>query len=222
MRDQEAAEAQARSLAAQARAGGDPTAWFERLYAAAADGAAQVPWDRGEPHPLLVDWATTGQVSGSGQRALVVGCGLGYDAEYVAALGYSVTAFDISASAVRAARARFPGSPVCYLVADLLQPPADWLGAFDLVLESMTVQALPDPVRGAASARIREFVGAGGTLLVIAIAADQPARPEDGPPWPLTRAEVEAFAAGGLRPGRIDLIAEEGVPRRWRAEFTRA
>jgi SAM-dependent methyltransferase len=221
MSEQEAEE-RARSLAARARADGDPTAWFERLYAAAADGLARVPWDRGAPHPLLVDWAAAGQVNGTGQRALVVGSGLGYDAEYLAALGYSTTAFDISGSAVRAARARFPGSPVQYLVADLLEAPAGWRGGFDLVLESMTVQALPDPLRTAAIARIGQMVGPGGTLLVIAIAADEPVRPADGPPWPLIRAEVDAFAAGGLRPVRIDEVGEGGDPRRWRAEFSRA
>jgi SAM-dependent methyltransferase len=216
------AEAQTRSLAAQARTEGDPTGWFERLYAAADAGTAQVPWDRGAPHPLLVEWAAIRPADGTGVRALVVGSGLGYDAEYLAGRGYAVTAFDISDSAVRAARARFPGSSVRYLVADLLQLPADWPDAFDLVLESMTVQALPDPLRTAAIARIGQLVGPGGTLLVIAIAADQPARPEDGPPWPLIRAEVEAFAAGGLRPTRIDEVSEGGVPRRWRAEFTRS
>lgn len=216
------AEERARGLAARARADGNPTAWFEPLYAAAAAGTAQVPWDRGAPHPLLVDWAAAAQLDGTGQRALVVGSGPGYDAEYLAGLGYSVTAFDISDSAVRAARARFPGSRVQYLVADLLHPPAGWPGAFDLVLESMTVQALPEPLRSTAIARIGQLVGPGGTLLVIAIAAAQPARQEDGPPWPLIRAEVDAFAAGGLQLARIDEVREDGVPRRWRAEFSRA
>ena len=35
---------------------GDPTGWFERLYADAAQGQAIVPWDRRAPHPLLVEW----------------------------------------------------------------------------------------------------------------------------------------------------------------------
>jgi SAM-dependent methyltransferase len=218
---QQESDRQARGLAAQARAAGDPTGWFEQLYAAAADGKAQVPWDRAAPHPLLVEWARTRQLNGAGRRALVVGCGLGYDAEFVAGRGYATTAFDISGSAVRAARAAFPGSPVQYLVADLLHPLARWQGGFDLVLESMTVQALPDPLRRDAIASVRRLVGPGGTLLVIAIAAAQPPRPEDGPPWPLVRAEIDAFAAGGLRPVQIDEVREDGVPRRWRAEFSR-
>jgi hypothetical protein len=44
----------------------------------------------------------------------------------------------------------------------------------------------------------------------------------DGPPWPLTRADVEAFAASGLRTVRIEDIRDAADPgvRRWRAEFT--
>ena len=35
----------------------DPTGWFEPLYAAAERGEREVPWDRGEPRDLLVEWA---------------------------------------------------------------------------------------------------------------------------------------------------------------------
>jgi hypothetical protein len=41
---------------------------------------------------------------------------------------------------------------------------------------------------------------------------------EDGPPWPLTRAEVESFAGEGVR--LIALDRTRGG-RRWWARFTR-
>ena len=108
-----------------------------------------------------------------------------------------------------------------YLQADLLAPPAQWRQAFDLVLESMTVQSLPAQVRPAAIAAVPQFVAPGGTLLVIA-AAREPDEPVDGPPWPLTRAEIDAFAADGLEPAGIeDLPATDEFVRRWRAEFRR-
>ncbi len=84
-----------------------------------------MPWDRGGPHRMLVGWARERGISGTGHRALVVGCGLGDDAEYIAGLGFGTVAFDISASAIRAARRRYPGSNLRYVVADLLDPPAD-------------------------------------------------------------------------------------------------
>jgi SAM-dependent methyltransferase len=223
-------------LVAQALAEGDATGWFERLYAAAEDGSAIVPWDRGRPHWLLTAWAQEsgldgggwrGQESGldgGGRRALVVGCGLGADAEFIAGLGFGTLAFDISASAVRAARRRFPASTVDYRVVDLLHPPPDWRQAFDLVVESQTIQALPDPPRRDAIARIGDMVAPGGTLVVIALARDASEDPGQWPPWPVTRAEVEAFAADGLAPVRIEDVSDSGqIPpgRRWLAEFRR-
>jgi SAM-dependent methyltransferase len=235
-------------LVAQALAEGDATGWFERLYAAAEDGSAIVPWDRGRPHWLLTAWAQESGLDGDGRRAqesgldgdgrraqesglrgdggraLVVGCGLGADAEFIAGLGYGTLAFDISASAVRAARRRFPASTVDYLVADLLHPPPGWRHAFDLVVESQTIQALPDPPRRDAIARIGDMVAPGGTLVVIALARDASEDPGQWPPWPVTRAEVEAFAADGLAPVRIEDVPDSGqIPpgRRWLAEFRR-
>lgn len=210
-----------RRLAARSLAGDDPTGWFERLYADAEDGETTVPWDRGAPHHLLVDWA--GALGGEGRRALVVGCGLGEDSEYVAALGFDTTAFDISETAVRVVRRRFPDSNVRYVAADLLDSPGGWRHAFDLVVESLTVQSLPVELRSAAIAAVGELVGPGGTLLVIAAVQGEAGGPVDGPPWPLTRGEIEAFAASGLDAVRIEDIADAERPtvHRWRAEFHR-
>ncbi|MFD9943513.1 methyltransferase domain-containing protein [Nonomuraea sp. NPDC059023] len=206
----------ARRLAAESLAGGDATGWFERLYAEAASGAAVVPWDSGTPHPLLVEWSQGSQ--GDGRRAMVVGCGLGDDAEYVAGLGYATTAFDVSESAVRGARTRFPESAVDYSAADLLDLPGEWRGAFDLVVEIMTVQALPEDLHPPAIAAVRELVAPGGTLLVIASARDE-GGPVYAPPWPLTPAEVAAFGEGGFA-AAIEEIGD-GERRRWRAAFRR-
>jgi hypothetical protein len=200
---------------------GDPTGWFDELYAAAERGERDVPWDRAEPNPRLVEWARDRGVSGEGKSAVVVGSGLGEDAEYVAGLGFDTTAFDIAPTAIRAMERKFPGSRVKYVVADLLDPPADWRQAFDFVLESITVQALPPDYHAEATKRVTELVAPGGTLLVLSAAGDGHA---DGPPWPLTRAEVEAFEQGGLEMVRIEAIddvTDESFPHRWRAELRR-
>jgi len=121
-------DAESARLAARALADGRPTAWFEELYAAAAREEITMPWDRTRPSALLADWLTG---SGTGRSAVVVGCGLGADAEFVAAHGFATTAFDISATAVPTARQRYPTSPVDYRTADLFAPRDGW--AFDLV-----------------------------------------------------------------------------------------
>jgi SAM-dependent methyltransferase len=212
----------ARRLAGESLASGSATGWFERIYVAAERGETAVPWGRGAPHPLLVEWAEARGLRGRGRRALVVGCGLGDDAEYVAGCGFATTAFDVSPTAVRSARHRFPHSPVTYLTADLLAPPADWSGTFDLVVEILTVQALPEPPRHQAIAQVGRMVAPGGTLLVVAAAREESDSVEP-PPWPLTRREIDAFATDALSPARIEHIPHPDRPtaHRWRAEFHR-
>ena len=171
------------------------TDWFEPLYRAAERGEAEIPWARGAPNPLIEEWARG--LEGTGRRALVVGSGTGDDAEMVAALGFATTAFDVAETAVAIARRRFEGSPVDYRVADLLDPPPGWAGAFDLVVESITVQALPVSLRERAIDGVCRFVAPGGTLIVYSGVREEGEQVE-GPPWPLTRAEVESFARDGL------------------------
>ncbi len=213
----------ARALSGESIARGDPSGWFERLYSAAEGGEAVVPWDRGAPHPLLVDWAETTRLDGGDRRSLVVGAGLGSDAELIAGLGFRTTAFDISPTAIQMALDRFPQSEVQYAVADLLDPPEEWRRAFDLVVEIITVQALPRSVRAEATAHVRDFVAPGGTLLVISTALGDGDDPNSGPPWPLTRTELEAFAGDELEVRHIDRFPHPDEPQiqRWRAEFTR-
>lgn len=210
-------------LAERSIAAGDPTAWFEQVYAAAEAGQTEVPWDRRAPSRFLVEWAERRGLNGSrGKRAVVVGCGLGEDAEYVAGLGYQTVAFDISPTAIATARRRFPGSAVEYRTANLLDPPGGWHRAFDLVVESLTLQALPDPPRREAIPRVGDFVAAGGTVIVIARARDD-GEDVEGPPWALTRSEIDAIGQAGLEPVRIEDLRDEALPwpRRWRAEFRR-
>lgn len=203
--------------------GSDPTGWFERVYAEGAAGKRAIPWDRSAPFGMLQEWARVREVRGDGLRGLVVGCGLGRDAEFVAGLGFDTVAFDISATAIRTVRARFPDSSVQYLIADLLDPPAEWHQGFDLVVESHTVQALPEPLRSRAIARVGPLVRPGGTLIVFAAVHDEDAVPFQGPPWPLTRSEIDAFAAAGLTAVDVEDLPDPDDPpvRRWRAEFSR-
>jgi hypothetical protein len=204
----------------------DPTGWFEELYVKAGAGEAEVPWERTEPNPRFVAWAEQRDLGAAGKRAIVVGSGLGMDAEYVGRLGFDTTAFDVAPTAIRVTKERFPDSKVNYVVADLLDPPAEWREAFDFVFESITVQALPPDLHAEATRRVTELVAPGGTLLVLSAAGEDGDEP-DGPPWPLTRAEIEAFAQGGLELVELEELHDdasgfESFPHRWRAEFRRA
>ncbi|RJQ80412.1 methyltransferase domain-containing protein [Pseudonocardiaceae bacterium YIM PH 21723] len=203
------------ALAARFLAQDDPTGWFEPLYAQAAAGEARLPWHRDEANPLLQEWIA-GR-SGAGKSAVVIGFGTGADAEHVASLGYRTTAFEISQTAVVTARERWTGSPVDYLRADLLDLPESWHHRFDLVVEILNVQALPLSLRAEATAGVRSLVAPGGTLVVICrIRADHDVEP-DGPPWPLSRQEIEAFGED-LTLINLETVGDGGW---WRAEFTR-
>ena len=112
-------------LSAQALADGDPAGWFERFYRAAAAAEVELAWQRAEPHWLFTRWAAEPRIDGSARRAIVVGCGLGTDAEYVARLGFHVVAFDIVETAIMLAKQPYPDSSVQYQAANLLNPPAE-------------------------------------------------------------------------------------------------
>lgn len=213
----------ARDLASRHLSHGDPLGWFELLYVAAEDDAATIPWADLAPNPNLVSWLDQHGSSVSGRRALKVGCGLGDDAEELARRGFRTTAFDISPAAIAWCRRRFPESAVQYVEADLLQPPDEWVGAFDLVCESYTLQVLPLTIRAGAARRVADFAAPGGTLVVITRARELD-EPEGAMPWPLTRQELDAFTAAGLTEISFeDYVDDERPPvRRFRATYTRA
>lgn len=214
-----------RSLAADPRNAANPTAWFDQLYAAAGAGAAEVPWDRGQPNVLLVEWVDR-EYPPTTSRTIVVGAGYGRDSEYLSGLGFPTTAFDVSPSVVEQTKKRFPDSLVEYAADDLLALGEGWLRSFDLVVENMNVQALPDPPRDAAISGVASLVAPGGTLLVIAAGHDGPAAARDfldTPPWPLPHEEVGSFARDGLEVlslERVIMPADPGIPR-WRATLRR-
>jgi SAM-dependent methyltransferase len=199
----------ASSLGVRAVRDGDPTRWYDELWSAGERGEVGVPWDRRDAHDLLAGWLAERAAGRDavGRRAVVVGCGLGADAELLAARGFATTAFDISPAAVRLAQRRSGGSLVDYRVADLLDLPADMVEAHDLVVEIYTIQALHPTVRAPAIEGLRRLVAPGGTLFVVQIVREDDEPLTDEPPWLLDRAEMEAFAGAGL-----DTVSLHRVP----------
>src|SRR5262249_11940822 len=87
-------------------------------------------------------------------------------------------------------------------------PSAPWPPACDLLLESLTVKSLRIAMHPAAIAAVPRFVAPGGTLLVVAAGRDDSVPPGDGPPWPLLRSEIDAFAGDGVEPVRVEAISD--------------
>lgn len=200
---------------------GTPLDWFEELYRAADGVLDEVPWEDQRPQPLVVEWLE--REAPAPGRALVVGSGLGDDAEELARRGFDATGFDVSPTAIAWAKRRFPDSSATYVEADLFALPEAWTRAFDLVVEVYTLQALPPGMRSRAMACICRTVAPGGTLVAAMRGRDDDA-PVDAVPWPLSKRELLGLDRDGLELARFEDFADDEDPpvRRFRATFRRA
>jgi methyl halide transferase len=179
--------------------------FWEELYADGKDG-----WELGAPAPPLVAWLDGGvrfaTRDGAGPaRVAVPGAGRGHDARLLARHGHRVWGFDFAAAAVAQARAlaRQEGVAVTYEQRDIFTLGTEYAGFFDSVWEYTCFCAI-DPRRRKEYARvIHTILRPGGTLL----ACFFPLREgEDGPPFPVSHAEIERVLAPYLR------IVESGPP----------
>jgi SAM-dependent methyltransferase len=214
--------AAARRLAREALERGDTVGWFDELYRRADGESDVVPWADLVANPNLLTWLDAPGRALAPCKALIVGCGLGDDAEELARRGFDVVAFDVSPTAVDWCTRRFPDTRVQYQVADLFHPPPQWHYAFGFVVEAYTLQVLPRQLHSESSRHIAECVAPGGTLLVVTRGRN----PHDDPgqmPWPLTHDDLAAFPACGLEEVRFeDYLDNEQPPvRRFRVEYRR-
>ena len=201
---------------------GDPDGWFEEFYARADGDIRNIYWADLKPNPLLFDWIDTHPFP-DGSSAVVVGCGLGDDAEALDRSGFQVTAFDISPSAIEMCRHRFPGSRVRYMVADLFQPPAEYRQSFDLVFECNTIQILTGANRNRALLAIVDLVGPGGQV-VVSCRSRNHEEGWDQFPVALDRAEIDGFVHAGLQETHFHAYDDDQDPPvpHYFAVYTRA
>lgn len=175
---------------------GDVFGWFEALYREADGNHEAIPWADLEPNRFFVEFAEKTNLQADGRKALVVGCGLGDDAAYLHRLGFDVTAFDISETAIRWARQLHP--EIRFEVANLFSPPKNWRAAFDFVLEVYTIQPLPLEMRPQVIDAISEFVAAKGKIVVVTRGRKNDEIPSELP-WPLSRKDLSRFEENGFR-----------------------
>ncbi|MFN0069549.1 MAG: methyltransferase domain-containing protein [Limisphaerales bacterium] len=156
-----------------------PTDW-EARYA-----TGDMPWEKGEPSPGLVDFLAAHPDLPRG-TVLVPGCGTGHDALALAAAGFLVTGLDVAPSAVRLAteRTRAAGLRAEFRRGDFLrdEPPA----AFDLVFEHTLFCAIQPAERELYVAALRRWLRPGGRFLAVHYMI----RDEEGPPFGCTQAEL--------------------------------
>jgi Methyltransferase domain len=204
----------------ESRSGTDRLRTFEEIYVQAGQDFTAIPWAALAPHPALVTWLDQ-QPPPAGDRALIIACGLGDDAEEAGRRGYQVTAFDLSPTAIGHCRDRFPDSAVDYQVADLFQLPVTWAATFGLVVEIRTLQSLPLSQRADATAAMSALVRRGGRVFVHCLARDDDEVPVSRP-WPVSRRELGGFTAAGLM--ETEFTDQPATPRNERiftAVYTR-
>lgn len=172
--------------------------FFENVYKNAdKDDLVSIPWANMVANGHLVAYLNVKDDMTYG-RALVIGCGLGDDAEALAKMGYEVDAIDISQTAINIAKERFPTAGINFHVEDIFTLPASMFGAYDFVFESRTIQSLDPKYRDELIRIISDLVVSGGELLVHTNIQDDNDN-YGGPPWPLYKKELLDFEKHGLK-----------------------
>jgi len=176
----------------------NPTGWFDSIYIDAQGDFSAVFWADLEPSPYLLKWLKNCVFKHAGRKAIVIGCGVGDDAEALNEAGYEVTAFDISPEAIRLCKNRYPDSMVNYLVADLFDYPVQWTENFELVYECNTIQVLPGKYRIQARNAMVSLLALRG-YIVVSCRSRLKGEQENDIPLPLDKEELNGFVQCGLK-----------------------
>ncbi len=164
----------------------------------------ETPWEKGKPHPGLVDFlAENGPLQG---EIFVPGCGSGHDVRALSAPVNHPVGVDLAPFAIRKAQARPAIAAEEYLLADLFDLPARFDGNFDWVFEHTCFCAIDPLLRPDYVTTIVRLLQPKGRLLAIFFL--NPDHEEDGPPYRVSRAELDEIFGAHFR------IEKDWVPAR--------
>jgi SAM-dependent methyltransferase len=143
--------------------------------------SGQLPWDTGQPEPLLVEFVTSGAVMPG--PTLEIGAGTGTNAIWMAERGFDVLGVDVSPLAVERAHARMEGRALrCRFAAldFLAAPPPD--GPFQFVFDRGCFHVFDEAdERQRFAAQVDAALAPGGLWLSLIGSTEGPAR-DVGPP----------------------------------------
>jgi SAM-dependent methyltransferase len=148
----------------------------------------ETPWDKGAPHPALLDFLRTEKIAG---RVLVPGCGTGHDVRALAAHGAEAIGLDLAAGAIAKAESFPRAGREHYVQGDLFALPAGMCGAFDWVFEHTCFCAIDPGRRGEYVRAVHAALRPGGRLLAIFYLDPGNDSPEEGPPFESTLGEID-------------------------------
>ncbi|KAJ6571834.1 S-adenosyl-L-methionine-dependent methyltransferase [Mycena capillaripes] len=142
------------------------------------------PWDAGEFQPPLREVTKSGEVAfPTSGRALVPGCGSGYDAIYISSeLGLNTLAIDISPIAVKNASKNIPdGLNTRFEVHDFFSFTVPDSEKFDLIYDYTFFVAIPPSRRPEWGSQMNSLIKPGGYLITLVFPLDP--ETDVGPPW---------------------------------------
>ena len=143
--------------------------------------AGELPWDTGEPEPLLVEFVTSGRIQPT--RTLEIGAGTGTNALWLAERGFDVLGVDLAPLAVERATAKLDGRALrCrFATLDVLTASVPE-GPFQFVFDRGCFHVFDEPEeRGGFAAGVAESLEPGGLWLSLIGSTEGPPR-EVGPP----------------------------------------
>jgi len=143
--------------------------------------SGQLPWDTGQPEPLLVEFVSSGAVTPG--PTLEIGAGTGTNAIWMAERGFDVLGVDVSPLAVERAQAKMQGRalPCRFAPWDILDAPPP--GApFQFVFDRGCFHVFDEPYeRQRFAAQVAAVLAPGGLWLSLIGSTEGPPR-EFGPP----------------------------------------
>ncbi|MHC4618660.1 MAG: methyltransferase domain-containing protein [Planctomycetota bacterium] len=184
--------------------------WYEKWYS----GKEKIfAWNKGKPHSGLVEIVDNGVLKS--RRVLVPGCGMGYDAIFLAERGFEVVAFDFSVNAIEKAKlkAKVKGQlkgRVQFAVEDIYDLPESYGNAFDCIVEIGNFQAMGVKERRDYVKVITWVLREGGQC--VAICKKYP--PLTPGPKGLKKASLRSYFSGGFEVERIEpvIMYRKGPP----------
>jgi methyl halide transferase len=152
----------------------------------------EVFWDKGKPSPPMKQYLERHAVRG---RALVPGCGRGHEVALAVEHGLDATGLDIAPTGVAEARALYPHLAERFVTGNLFDPPEEMRGGYDVVLEHTCLSALRPKMRADYRRGIDLTLRRGGLLIGVWFINPALDPGEEGPPFPLSVAELTALFA---------------------------
>ncbi|KAJ6734083.1 hypothetical protein OIU79_001365 [Salix purpurea] len=208
---------QMRQLVTTETSGGWESCWEQGL----------TPWDLGRPTPIILHLHQTGALPKG--RALVPGCGSGYDVVAMACSERYVVGLDVSHTAVEKAielSSSLPNSShFTFLKEDFFtwQPPE----LFDLIFDYTFFCAIEPEMRSRWACRVQEMLKPDGELITLMFPISDHA---GGPPYKVSVSDYEevlhpmGFKAVTIADNELAIGARKGREKfgRWRRDTTQS